>query len=81
MELQINLGVNQVINLIRQLTPDQRILVKKELDQEAITNNQSFENEDLTELLLAGPIMSEEEETRFVDFNKDFEKWAKNLSV
>ncbi|RLD57810.1 MAG: hypothetical protein DRJ05_09085 [Bacteroidetes bacterium] len=81
MELQINLGVNQVISLIRQLTPDQKVLVKKELDQETITNNQSFENKDLTKLLLAGPIMSKEEEIRFVDFNKEFEKWAKNLSV
>lgn len=81
MELQVNLGINQVINLIRQLPPDQRLLVKKELDQEVISNDEGIENKDLTELLLEGPIMSKEEETRFADFNKEFEKWAKNLSV
>ncbi len=56
-------------------------MVKKELDQEVITNDKSFEDKDLTELLLEGPIMSDEEETRFTDFNNDFEKWTKKLSV
>lgn len=70
MELQVNLGINQVINLIRQLPPDQRLLIKEELDQEVIANDESIENKDLTKLLLGGPIMSKEEEIRFAGFNE-----------
>jgi len=81
MELQVNVGVNQVINLIRQLPPDQKLLIKKELGQEVVQKTEYLESNDLTELLLAGPVMSKEEEKRLGDFNKDFEKWAKNLSV
>lgn len=36
MELHIDIGLKQIIGLIRQLPKNQKLLIKKELDQESI---------------------------------------------
>lgn len=50
-----------------------------ELDQEVILDKTHVNEEDLTELLLRGPIMSNEEEINFKKFNNEFDKWTKTL--
>ena len=79
MELQINIGIKQILGLIKQLPRDQKLLIKRELDQEVILDKTHVNEEDLTELLLRGPIMSNEEEINFKKFNKEFDKWTKTL--
>jgi len=81
MELQIDLGINQVINIIRQLPRDQKKLIKKVLDQEVLEKKIYDKKNDLVELLLTGPVMSNEEEINFKKFNKEFDKWTKTLFV
>jgi len=79
MELQINIGIKQILGLIKQLPRDQKLLIKKELDQEVLQDKAHVNEEDLTKLLLRGPIMSNEEEINFRKFNKEFDKWTKTL--
>ena len=60
MELRLNIGLNQIIGLIRQLSPDQKLKIKQEIDNEVKTINIIKEKDDLTEILLSGPIMNNE---------------------
>jgi hypothetical protein len=81
MELQIDLGINQLINLIRQLPPEQKVLIKKELEKEVSEKEVTISKNELTKLLLSGPVMTEEEESNFRNLNHEFDKWTRNLFV
>jgi len=77
MELKLNIGVNELIGLIRQLPPEQKLLIKKEVDNEFLTISDN--DNDLTKLLLSGPTMTKEEETNFKKLDKEFDNWTKSL--
>ena len=79
MELQIDIGLKQIIGLIRQLPKEQKLIIKKELDKEVIVDRANIYTGNLTELLLRGPVMSKEEEVNFKNFNKEFDQWTKTL--
>lgn len=79
MELRLNIGFNEIIGLIRQLPPDQKLQLKHEIDSEIKTTKTIEEKNDLTEILLSGPIMSQEEKENFKNLEKEFEKWTKNV--
>jgi len=81
MELQIDLGINQLLNLIRQLPPEQKVLIKRELEKEVSEKEMTIQKNELMKLLLSGPVMTEEEESNFINFNNEFDKWTKNLFV
>ena len=81
MELRLDIGINQLIGLIKQLPTDQKLRLKKEMDRELTKNITIETSNDLTEILLSGPVMTKEEEHNFKRFNKEFDKWTKNLSV
>ena len=72
MELRLNIGLNQIIGLIRQLPPDQKLKIKQEIDNEFKTINIIKEKDDLTEILLSGPIMNNEEKENFKNLEKEF---------
>ncbi len=78
MELKLDIRINQLIGLIRQLPSEQKLRIKKELEKE-IKKKSIPEHEDLKELLLAGPVMTEEEEENFNNFDNAFNKWTKSL--
>lgn len=81
MELRLDIGINQLIGLIKQLPADQKIRLKKEMDKELTDNLIVEQTNDLTEFLLNGPVMTKDEEQNFKKFNKEFDKWTKTLSV
>lgn len=79
MELKLNLGLIQIVGIIKQLPRAQKELLKKEIDKDLSKNSVSEKKQDLTQLLLKGPVMNNDEETRFAEFNEEFEKWTKKL--
>ena len=79
MELRVNLQLNQIIKLIKQLPKEQKETIKKEIDKELKAAPLNKENKELTELLLDGPVMSEDEEKRLTEFNEEFDKWTKKI--
>jgi hypothetical protein len=79
MELRLDIGFNQLIGLIKQLPPDQKLKIKQEVEKQILSADKSLINNDLTELLLSGPVMTKDEESNFKKFNKEFSKWTKNL--
>jgi hypothetical protein len=81
MELRLNIGINELIGLIRQLPPEQKLLIKREVDSELHTMNQSKNSNNLTDFLLSGPTMTKEEEENFKKLDKEFNKWTKSLSA
>lgn len=81
MELQIDLGVNQLISLIKQLPPEQKLLIRKELEREVAQKKATTKKKDLMELLLSGPVMTKEEKTNFKNLNNEFDKWTRGLFV
>ena len=81
MEIRIDIGINQLIGLIKQLPADQKLKIKKEVDKELSGNLLIEKDNELTELLLSGPVMTKDEEQNFKKFNKEFDKWTKSLSA
>ena len=79
MELRLNIGINELIGLIRQLPPEQKLLIKKEVETEIKSMDKPKNTNDLTELLLSGPTMTKEEEKNFKNLDKEFDKWTKSL--
>jgi len=79
MELKLNLGLNQIVGIIKQLPRAQKELIKKEIDKDLSKNSMPEKKQYLTQYLLNGPVMNDDEETRFAEFNKEFEKWTKKL--
>jgi hypothetical protein len=65
MELRVNIGINELIGLIRQLPPEDKLLIKKEVDSQlnSIKNNENSNS--LTDFLLSGPTMTRQEEDNF----------------
>ena len=79
MELKFDIGINELISLIRQLSPELKLRIKKELEKNSDQLSEGPDNSDLKELLLSGPVMSKEEEQNFKNFNENFDRWTKSL--
>jgi hypothetical protein len=62
MEIRLDIEINQLIGLIRQLPTDQKIKIKREVDRQLEENTISEHDNELTELLLTGPVMTKDEE-------------------
>ncbi|MBI4946100.1 MAG: hypothetical protein HY840_06840 [Bacteroidetes bacterium] len=77
MELRINVEVNQIIGLIRQMPSEHKLKIKKELDKEVKQKTLSKNDSSLTELLLSGPVMTNEEKENFKNIQKYFDLWTK----
>lgn len=81
MELKLNIGIKELIQLIKQLPYEQKLLIKKEVENEISTTKKQKNTSTLTELLLSGPTMTKEEETNFKQLDKEFDQWTKSLFV
>ena len=80
MELRVNIGINQLIGFIQGLSYNEKVLIKKELDKN-LTNDSLQEKEDILKVLLNGPTMTKEAYDNHKSLKKEFQKWAKKLSV
>jgi hypothetical protein len=77
MELSVDIGINQIMGLIRQLPVEKKLILKKEIDQELSELQPS--DDELTKLLLEGPVMSNSENEDFKANRKVFSKWTEKL--
>ncbi len=69
MELRINLGYEQILQLVRQLPFQEKLRLSREIEQElrsdAVRQTEEPEFTNLQKLLLTGPVMSD---TQFEQF-------------
>lgn len=79
MTLNINIDVNQIIQLIQQLPEEQKLLIKNELDKSFTKSEPQEETDEITQLILNGPVMTADEEIRYKQIKNSFEEWTKNL--
>lgn len=80
MELKLNLGLNQIVGLIRELPYNDKLVIKRQLDND-LTHKFNNSNLTLTQLLLTGPVMTEEGYNNYKELRKQFNRWTKKLSV
>ena len=83
MEIKLDLGINQILGLIKQLPSEQKIMLKQEIDKEFNKKNKPASNKvDLRKILLSGLVMSEEEVVNFENLNRSFNSWTnKNIAT
>ena len=79
MEVRLEIGIKQLIELIKQLPIEQKLKIKKEVEKDISSDKKTKSSNDLTELLLSGPTMTNVEEEKFKKFNEEFAKWTKSL--
>jgi hypothetical protein len=75
MQLTVNLGYEQIVNLIRQLPANQIEKIKKELTQDYITTKAQTEISEFQQFLLSGPVMSDKQYQDFKENRKQFNIW------
>jgi len=68
MELKINIGYNEVLELIKQLSPKQKLQLKAELENSLKSETSSKTATAFQKLLLKGPIM---EDSQYHECNKN----------
>ena len=82
MELRINLGYEQILQLVRQLPrfEKQRLTheIERELSEEAPQAEETVEFDELQKLLLNGPVMSDEQFEQFKELRKGLNAWIGN---
>lgn len=72
MELKVEVGFNELLFAVKQLPENQLEILKREISkkQASPTDVNSF-----AELLLNGPVMSDEQYKEFKETRKKFNKW------
>ena len=71
MEMKVNIPFNQLLAFIKQLTPVQKQKVRKELETDELkTNNSTLKN-----LLLNGPVFTNEQIKAIEDTHKSINEW------
>ena len=88
MELSINIKYDQLLKLARQLPYKYKKKLSREMEKDlkkinlersdlrdSTCENKTEEPNELQQLLLKGPIMSEEQFDQFRQLRKDFDKW------
>jgi hypothetical protein len=80
MELRLNIGLNQIVGLIRELPYDDKLVIKNQLDKDLVHKSKKSKFS-LRQLLLFGPVMTADGYNNYKDLRKQFNKWTKKLSV
>lgn len=75
MELTLNLGYAQIIDLVRQLPANQIEKMKKELTENFILTKAKSEVSDFQKFILAGPVMSNDQYQIFKQQRQQFNSW------
>lgn len=73
MEVKLSIGIEQLLELIRQLTPEQKAEVKSALD--GTTSSVGTKDQKLEDLLLNGPTFGEAELAKVNAARESFKKW------
>ncbi len=72
MELKLNIGYQEILDLVKQLPLNQQIQLKTELPVAPQANKP-----DIKTLLLNGPIMDDEQYEEFLENRQHFNDWHK----
>lgn len=72
MQAQIEIGFAQLIALVKQLPITQKVALKKVIDAEVM---QGYSREDMENLLLQAPTLTEEEITSIKRVRNEISKW------
>ena len=75
MELKINIGYNELFELIKQLPTNQLFQLKVDLSKVYNQKGLKTEKNNLKRLLLSGPIMSEEQYSAYESNRKWVNQW------
>ena len=75
MELTVNLGYAQIMELVKQLPANQIARIKKELTENYIQIKAKSEISDFQKFILTGPVMSDEQYTNFKQQRQQFNLW------
>ena len=78
MELKLNIGYQELIELIKQLPVNQIRQLKAELTLITAENNVEKGTSNFQEFLLNGPVMEEDQYQDFLSNRKNFNVWRKN---
>jgi hypothetical protein len=74
MELNVEIGFDELLHVIQQLPEDKRAILKKELNKK----KEQLKKEGLTDfqkLLLNGPVMTDEHYKAYKETRRQFKKW------
>lgn len=74
MELKLQIEFNQLLNIIKQLSPAKKHKLKVELNQDT-HNIKEKGSSSLQNLLLHGPIMKDSEYKAYKEIRKKFNQW------
>ena len=77
MEYTFQLSINQLLNVIKTLPVNEKSFLKTCIEKEIIEEKKE---DNITQLLLSGPTMSDEQYQSYQQLRKDFRKWSKKLS-
>ncbi len=72
MQVQVDIGFENLISIVKQLPKDQLLKFKKELDKEIV---QDTELKDLRAFLLEAPVFTDEQIATIEQTRKDIDKW------
>ena len=75
MELTLNLGYTQIMELVKQLPANQIAKMKKELPENYIESKAKSEISDFQKFILKGPVMSDEQYINFNQQRQQFNLW------
>lgn len=78
MELKLNIGYEELIELVKQLPLNQIQKLKADLALIMITNEMEDEMSDFQEFLLQGPVMDDDQYQDFLSDRKYFNAWRTN---
>ena len=76
MEYALQLSMNQLLSVIKTLPVNEKSFLKMYIEKD-ISEDKKQNN--LTQLLLSGPTMSDEQYLSYQQLSKDFRKWSKKL--
>lgn len=71
MEIKVQIPFEELVSIVRQLSPTQKAKLQKELDQET----QPTERSRLTDLLLNGPVFTDEQIETIEETRKSINQW------
>ena len=66
------MGIEQLLDLVRKLPPEEKNLVRAELDGHS---NSTESPQDILELLRSGPVMTDEQYQAWKENRKMFDQW------
>ena len=78
MELTLNVGFGQIVDLLSQLPANQIIKIKNEFTDFSIAEKAKVEISDFQKFILGGPVMSDEQYSIFNQQRLHFSAWRPN---